>query len=214
MESPQRVIVPLGRIVKIPAVSGIVALHHIHVFLQPGFVHRHPILQETDVHQDPEKPPVVLRHVIAVDLVQPVVQVPLLPVVQRLPEIIRREAQPAADHRHLHHPLVEIADFTPILRVGGIRPVDQSLLPQRPELFRFRALSRQHGHQRPQRAAPAFHAGNVLPVMGGSVSHIDARLPRRHASGHRPQDLHCGLYQVLPCTQESLCLPHSLCLPA
>ena len=197
-----------------PAVSGIVALHHVHVFLQPGFVHRHPVLQEADVHQDPEKPPVVLRHVIAVDLVQPVVQVPPLLIIQRLPEVIRREAQPAADHRHLDHPLVIVADFAPVLRVVWVRSVDQPLLPQRPEFFRLRALSCQHGHQRPQRAAPAFHAGNVFSVMGGSVPHIDARLPRRHASGQRPQDFHRGLRQVLPCAQESLFFPHFLCLPA
>ena len=129
MESPQGVIIPLGRIVKIPAVRCIMALHQVHVFPHPLLIHRQSVLQESDVHQDAEKAPVILRHIVQVNLVQPAVQILTLLPAQRFQEIFRSKAQSAPDDCHLHHPLIAVPDFSPVFRMLRIRPVDQALLP-------------------------------------------------------------------------------------
>ena len=149
MESPQRIVVPLGRIIKVPAVRCIVAFHQVHIFLHPDFIHRQSVFPEADVHQDPEKTPVVFRHIMQVDLVQPVIQVLPLLLVQRIPEVFRRKAQSAADHRHFHHPLVKRTNLSPVFLMVRIGSVDHSFQPQRPEFLCLRAFPRQHRHKRP-----------------------------------------------------------------
>ena len=201
MESPQRVIIPFCRIVKIPPVSCVVAFHQVHIFPHPVFIHRQPVFQETDVHQDPEKTPVVFRHVIQVDLVQPVKQMLTLACIQRIPEEFRYKAQAASDDRHFHHPLIIVTDVSPVFLMFRIRSMDHALLPQRPEGLRFTALPHQHRNQCPQRPTPAFHSGHVFGIMGRSVSDVDTGFSRRHAGCQWLQDCFCRLHQVPPCAQ-------------
>ena len=213
VKAPEGIVITLCRIVEIPAVRRVMAFHQVHVFLQAPCVHRHAVFQETDIDQDPEEAPVVLRHIIAVDLVQPPEQI-LPPVsVQRRQERVRRKGKAAADDGHFHHPLVGIPDVPPVFRVRRIRSPDQPFLPQRPEFLRLRTFACQHGDQRPQRPGPAFHAGHVLTVMGGSVSHIDPGFSRRHAGRQGPQELRRRPDQVLPRPQRITRSGHSLCLP-
>ena len=198
MESPDGVVVPLGEVVEIPSVPHVVALHHVQVFLHPGVVHRPPDLPEPDIDQNPEKPPVVLRHVVLVDLVQPPVQVFPLPRRQLLPEPLRREADPRADDRHLHHPLVVVIQVAPVFLVLRIRPVDQAFPPQLPEGLRLRAFPRQHGHDGPQGPAPALHARHVLGIVGGPFADVHPGPAGGQAFLQRLQQRHRRPYHVLP----------------
>ena len=205
MEAPKRVVIPLGGIIEVPAVAHIVALHHIQVFPEPVFIHRAPHLEKTNVHQDAEKAPVVFRHVELVDLVEPAAQVVPLHRRQFPIKPIRHKAQARADDRHFHHPLVVIPDGSPVFRMIGIGAVDDAFPPQGPEFLRLFALSRQHGHQRPQHPGKALHARHVLGIVGRALSHDQTGLARRQAVRQgpdhlrrRPGHIPAGTQRVIP----------------
>ena len=196
VKGPQGVVVPLGRLVVVPAVAAVVALQCVQVSLQPLFVGGQSHVQKATVHQHPEEQPVVLGHFIMIDLVQPAVQVAAGGLRQFIIKALGNHAQGHAHHGHLHHPLVEGADVTPIFRVVGVHAVDDALPPQGPVFFRLRALAREHRHQRPQHPGKALHARDGRVVHRAGVADVQPCPALRKAGHQRLDQIHRQANQV------------------
>ena len=212
MEGPDSVIIALGGVIKVPAVAHVMAFHHVQILGQPRLIDWAAHLLKADVDQDAEIPPVVLGHVVQVDLVQPAVQIVLFFGTQILPEALRNKAQAGADHRHFHHALVVIADRAPVSRVRGIGSVNDALLPQFPEGFGFGTAADQHGHKRPQHAGEAFHPGHVLGIMGRALAYDHPRFFGRQAIDQGGDHLNRRPRQILTGAQRvALNIKHAYC---
>ena len=176
MECPDGVIVPLGGRVKVPAVPGVVGFQLGQVGFQHGLVGFPPHRQEARVHHDPEKLPVVPRHVIAVDLVQPAVQVVPGAFGQLVEKASGRQGHAQAIGGHLHHALVKGADVAPVFLVGRVHAMDDALPPLGPEGLGLRHTPGQQGNDAEQHPGEALHAGNAFVIVGAGGGEHQAGL--------------------------------------
>lgn len=73
--------------------------------------------------------PIRIRHLKPINLPQPIPNILLLTLTKRIPENMRRNSQRKAQWTHLHHPLIRVFQITPVFRVIGITPIDDSFAP-------------------------------------------------------------------------------------
>ena len=176
VERPQGVILALVEVVKVPAVALVVLLDHGEVLVHARLVVRQATDHEAHVHQHAEERPVVLGHVVTVDLVKPGVQISLRLLRQREEELLRRQGHAHAEDRHLHQPLVIVLHLAPVLGMLRIDAVDDALLPDRPDRLHALAVSREHRHNRPQWAGKRLHLRDVRRIDRAGVAQVQPRL--------------------------------------
>lgn len=86
-------------------------------------------LNEGKIDKDTKPAPVVLRHIVLVNLGQPRNKVNLSLGVETGQEALRSHEEGEGDGFHLYHALVEIVDIAPVLFVLGIDASSQSPKP-------------------------------------------------------------------------------------
>ena len=121
---------------------------------------------------------------------------------KRIPVVLRGEQQRQGDRRHLDHPLVVIPHIAPIIRPLGIRSGDEPghmvllTIPAEP------AASKRHDP--PEQAGPPLQQRHLLRVVGGFVSHEEARPSLDQNTPARSEKLQQGGRQRCPVFDDDL----------
>ena len=196
MERPHGVVFALIEVIEIPAVALVMLLDHRKILLHARLVVRQAADDEAHVHQHAEERPVVLGHVVVVDLLEPAIEVPLRLLRQGEEEFLRRQRHAHAEDRHLHQPLIVVLDLAPILGMVGIDAVDDARFPFLPDRQNALAAAGEHRNDRPERAGKRLHLGDVLVVHRAGIAQIQPRAPLAEQRHKRLDQLNCRAFDV------------------
>ena len=175
MERPESIVLPLIGVIVVPTVALVMGLDQLQVRLHAFGVIGKTVQKEADVDQHPEEEPVVLGHVIPVDLGKPGVDVFLHSRREIKEEPLRDHAHRHAHHGHLHQPLIVITHLAPVFRVIRVRAVFQTLPPQRPQRLRGAATAREHRHDCPERPGIGLHLRDLRWIHRARLPQMEPR---------------------------------------
>ena len=201
VESPHGVIFPLIEIIEVPAVPFVVLFNHGKVFLHPLLIVRHAANDKAHVHQHPEEGPVVLRHVVVVDLIQPCMQLLLSLLRQVEKELLGCQCHAHAEHGHFHQPLVIVHHFAPVFRIFRVNAGNNALPPSLPQGLNACTVSCQHGHNSPQRTSKSLHLGNIIRVHSTRVPQMQPSFVGAKQGQQRFDQLNRRFFHIRPGTQ-------------
>ena len=187
-----------GRPVGVPAVPDIPLVHlgHVGGGLLHTAGHTHGIQRQIDQH--PEEQPVAAGQVVMIDRVEPLAQLCLFGVRQRVPDTLGCLQYSAGQRRHLDKKLVVIVGVAPVFGAVWVGAVDKPPLVDRQERI-GPAAARPERCQRPQRAGESLHPDGALRVGGAGIAQMQQRPARgieRQKGAEKP---HCKGGEVLFC---------------
>ncbi len=153
---------------------------------------------ETDLHEEPEQLPVVLRRFLALDTPQPLDDVVALASVQWIPEMLGCEREREPDGGHLHHALIDVVGARPpvlrALRIGAMGEAGDPAVPvvERPS-------TRDQWDDAPERSGVALQLGDAGREVRAERAESGPRATRRQMPddrfdqvAHRPPDVVLG----------------------
>ena len=175
LDGPGVVVILLGldvrRAVRVPAVGDVPFIDLGHVSGGAGHIAGHPDRVERQIDEHAEQQPVAAGQVMVVDRIEPLGQIGLFGVGQRLPNALRRLQDRAGQRGHLHKELVIIVRVAPVFGALGVGAAGQTLAVDAQEVIRPAAARPEWG-QRPQRAGEGFHLDRAARVGHAGVAKV------------------------------------------
>ena len=153
---------------------------------------------EAEVYKHREQLPVVSAKNVAVDLVQPLVEVSLLLLVKRIPHALGCKDKRKTERRHFNYSLVigNVGKIAPVFVAFGVSSANNTLNVYIVKLTR-RLAARPKGRKSPQNTGKCLHFRDLVRIRRVKVSKLNSALAGSVKALKRLYHIFKAIYKIL-----------------